>query len=191
MIRIARAAGVLATSVLGACSAAPRGAGGAEAATPLPSAREERVLVPSFDIVEGVAASQRRVYIASPDGIAALDRDLGQWLPPVTRLDGWPGGPLGAIAADPLEDGVWVAGAGALAYWRPTLDQLSLAALPGPVDAILFDQRDIGAGAYLRGSTGLALATRTGLVMPVSSMSLPPGAALERAPTLADVWQRY
>lgn len=186
-----RAAAALAGLALGACSAAPRGAGGAPPAAPLASAREERVLVPAFDVVEGVAASRRRVYIASPDGIAALDRDLGRWLPPITRLDGWPDGPIGAIAADPLEDGAWITAAGALAYWRPTLDQLTLSAIPGAVGEILFDQRDIGAGAYLHGTMGWALASRTGMVMPISPMAIPPTASLTRAPTLADIWRQF
>ncbi|HEX6534274.1 MAG TPA: hypothetical protein VF041_06735 [Gemmatimonadaceae bacterium] len=178
-----------ATLALAACSAAP--GGGAGAPSPLPSAREERVLVPAFTVAEGVAATERQVYVASPDGIAALDRAFDRWLPPVTRLDRYPGGQVTAIAADPTEDGVWVARPGALALWRPTLDQIAVTPMPGIVDAIVFDRRDPGAGAYVHGAGGWSLASRTGLVTPVSPAAVPPPDARDRPAGLADIWRQY
>lgn len=172
-----------------ACAAAPGGAGGAP--TPPGSPREDRVVLTAFDVIPAVAASRHTVYIASPEGIAALDRDFDRWLPPVSFAPGYAPGPVTAMAADPVEEGVWIAAAGAVLYYRPSLDDISRAPAPGIVDAILFDDRDPGAGAYLHGSAGWALATRTGTVSPVDPSRVPPAAARSRASSLAEVYAAY
>ncbi|HET7622416.1 MAG TPA: hypothetical protein VFK39_10975 [Gemmatimonadaceae bacterium] len=172
-----------------ACAAAPGGAPGAP--TPPGSPREDRVVLTAFDFIPAVAASRHTVYIASPEGAAAFDRDFARWLPPVSFGPGYSPGRVTAMAADPVEEGVWIAAAGAVFYYRPSLGDISRAIAPGAVDAIIFDQRDPGAGAYLHGSSGWALATRTGMVSPVDPSRVPPRTARSQQPSLAEVYAAY
>jgi ligand-binding sensor domain-containing protein len=149
------------------------------------------VVLTAFDVVPAVAASRHTVYVASPDGIAALDRDFGRWLPPVSFGPGSGVGAVTAMAADPVEEGVWIAAAGAVLYYRPSLGDISRGIAPGTVDAIVFDERDPAAGAYLRGSAGWAVATRTGMVSPVDPSRVPPAAARSQPSSLAEVYATY
>lgn len=187
-----RACSAIVLAGLAACaSAGPGSPGAAPDATAPGSAREDRVLLTAFDVIPAVAASSRTVYVATADGIGILDREFGRWLPPVTRAQGYPGGPVSAIAADPMDDGVWVAVAGVLVYYRPMLDQLQRTVVPGAVDQIVFDQRDLGAGAYVHGAGGWSLASRTGFVMPVDPARVPPPQARTPASTLREVYGAF
>ena len=189
MTRGALSLRVAALALLTACAAAPGGAGDGPA--PTGSALEDRIVLTAFDVIPAVAASQHMVYIATADGIAALDRDFGRWSAPVALASGFPGGPVTAIAVDPVEEGVWVAIAGAVLYYRPSLGDLSRGSAPGLVDAIIFDQRDPSAGAYLHGTSGWSLASRTGMVVPVDPSRVPPPNARILPSTLAEVYDTY
>src|ERR671938_525860 len=147
MSRLGRLAVLVA---LWACGTAGGGAGGGGARPPLSSQREERLLTPAFNVIPGVAASRQNVFVPPPDGIGVLDRDFGRWLPPVTAADGYRGGVVTAIAADPLENAVWVALPGLLVYYRSLFDNLITAVVPGDIGDIFFDARNPSAGAYLR-----------------------------------------
>ncbi len=149
------------------------------------------MLLTAFDVIPAVAASRHTVYVVSPDGVAALDRDFGRWLPPVSFGPGYIPGPVTAMAADPVEEGVWIAAAGAMLYYRPSLGDVSRAIAPGTIDAIVFDERDPGAGAYVHGSSGWALATRSGMVSPVNPSRVPPPAARSQPASLAEVYAAY
>jgi hypothetical protein len=184
---------MLALAGLAGCSAAgpATSAGRAPGPSGVGPVGEERVVLPAFTVIPAVAASRHTVYVATPDGLGILDRDFDRWLPPVTRLDGYPGGPVSAIAADPVEEGVWVATIGTLAYYRPTLAQIITATVPGMIDRIVFDERDPGAGAYLHGPGGWALASHTGIVVPVDPTRVPPPDSRLEPATLREVYQRY
>lgn len=149
------------------------------------------MVLTAFDVVPAVAASHHMVYMATPDGIAALDRDFERWLAPASLAAGYPGGPITAIAADPVEEGVWVAIAGMVIYYRPSFGDVTRAAAPGLVDAIIFDRRDPSGGAYLHGAAGWSLASRTGMVEPVDPSRVPPPNARIMPSTLAEVYRAY
>ncbi|MBX6332304.1 MAG: hypothetical protein IRY91_10705, partial [Gemmatimonadaceae bacterium] len=170
------------------------GGGAAPGAAPLTGAApgsDERVLLTAFDVIPAVAASRRMVYVATPDGIGVLDRTFRRWLPPLTRLGGYRGGPVTAIAADPVEDGVWVATTGAIAYYRPTIGTLTGTVVPGVIDAIVFDQRDPAEGAFVHASGGWTLVSHTGLASAVTPARLPPPEARVQSMTLGDVYRAY
>jgi ligand-binding sensor domain-containing protein len=175
-----------------ACAAVPGGSSGA-AGAPAPSAspREDRVLLTAFDVIPAVAVSRHTVYVASVDGVAALDRDFGRWLPPVAFGPGFAAAGATVMAADPVEEGVWIATAGSVLYYRPSLGDIARGIAPGGVDAIVFDERNPGAGAFLHGAAGWALATRTGMVSPVDPSRVPPAAARSRPSSLAEVYAKY
>jgi ligand-binding sensor domain-containing protein len=142
-------------------------------------------------VIPAVAASRHTVFIASADGIAALDRDFDRWLPPVAFGPRGGAGAVTAIAADPVEEGVWLAAAGSVLYYRPSTGEVSRAIAPGMVDAIFFDQRDASAGAFLHSTSGWMVATRTGMVSPIDASRVPPATARTRPSSLAEVYAEY
>lgn len=172
-----------------ACAAVPGGAGGAP--TPPGSPREDHLLLTAFDVIPAVAASQHTVFIAGTDGIAALDRDFDRWLPPVAFGPRNTMGQVTAIAADPVEESVWLAAGGSVLYYRPSTGDISRAIAPGVVDAIVFDQRDASAGAFLHGSSGWMIASRSGMVSPVDPSRVPPPSSRTRPSSLAEVYAEY
>lgn len=157
---------------------------------PLGSRREERVLISEASEITGVAASRRFVFATTRSQLLVLDRQHGRWLLPVSLGSSF-GAAGNAVAADPAEDAAWIAMPGVLVYYNPALDMLTSAIVPGVVDAIVFDQRDPGAGAYVRASGRWLLASRTGSAIPVGPEMLPPPGARIVAPTLRDLYRQY
>ncbi len=98
------------TTVAFACAAAPLG-GQRGAWRP-----DDRVLITDFSRVGALATDQRRIFVATPEGIAVFDASEERWLEPITAEDGYP------LAADPT----------ALAY-DPGADELWLATVDGRI----------------------------------------------------------
>ncbi|MBC7790825.1 MAG: hypothetical protein H7Z74_12825 [Anaerolineae bacterium] len=153
--------------------------------------REDRVFIGESNEITGIAASQRMVFATTRDALLILDKQFGSWSPPVTVLDGYPGGPVSAMAADPIDDGVWIGTLGGIVYYRPQLDVLTTAVVAGIPAAILFDARDPLAGAYVGSAAGWSLVTRTGNVTPVQGAFLPPPSARVQSSNLNDVYREY
>ncbi|MEJ7808897.1 MAG: hypothetical protein WKG32_00635 [Gemmatimonadaceae bacterium] len=153
--------------------------------------REDRVLVGSLDDITQVAVSQRMVFATTRDALATLDRQFGTWLPPLTVADGYPAGPATAIAADPVDDAVWVGTLGAVTFYRPLLDYHLSTIVPGQVQQIVFDRRDPGAGAYVLSSGTWTLISRTGNAMMADPARLPPPAFRIVTPRLEDLFREY
>ena len=154
--------------------------------------REDRVVISTFNNVTGVAASDRMVFVSSPEGLAMFDFVFSSWLPPLTPADGYPAGPVTAMAADPLEEGVWIALPGALLYYRARVDYLTTAVVPGSIREIWFDTRNIGAGAYVTTAGGeIWLVSRQGFVSMISDGEMPPGGSRITTADLADLHRMY
>jgi ligand-binding sensor domain-containing protein len=149
------------------------------------------VVLTEFDVVRGVAASRHTIYIAGSFGLVAYDRDFDRWLPPVSLGLEYAAGSVTAIAADPVEEGVWLAAAGALFYYSATLGDVSRTVVPGYVTGIFFDERDPGAGAYLNVANGWALATRTGMVSPVDPARVPSSLKVGSSPPIRAIYAAY
>lgn len=154
-------------------------------------ARSEHVVIGMHADISAVAASRALVFAATPDALLMYDTGRASWLPPLTRADGYPGGPATIIAADPVEDGVWLAAFGTVLYYRPSVDLVTSAILPGVADALFFDRRDPLAGAYVRSGGRWALIGRTGTTLPIAAQQLPPPVARDVPPTLSDVYHHY
>ena len=148
-------------------------------------------MLAAFDVVNAVAASRHTVFVASTGGVAALDRDFGRWLPPLAFERGFGVFQSTTMAADPVDEGVWIASGGTVLYYRPSTGDIVRGVVPGTVYDVFFDERDPSAGAYLRGSAGWLLADRTGMVSPVDPARVPPNTALTGAPTLRTVYAAY
>ena len=83
---------------------------------------ENRVMISDFSEVEAVAASSWLVFAATTHGLLIYDRVSRRFRPPVTVLDGYPGGRVRRAIADPLGNAVWLdLGAGA-GYFRYDVD---------------------------------------------------------------------
>ncbi len=153
--------------------------------------REDRVLIGESNVITGIAVSQRMVFATTRDALLILDTQFGSGSPPVTAGDGYPGGPVTAMAADPIDDGVWIGTLGGVVYYRPLLDILTTAVVAGTPGAIIFDARDPLAGAYVGSAAGWSLVTRTGNVTPVERSFLPPPSARVQSSNLNDVYREY
>ncbi|MEX2281892.1 MAG: hypothetical protein WEE89_05375 [Gemmatimonadota bacterium] len=81
---------------------------------------DERVLITSFADVGALAADQRKLYIASPGGLAIYDYVRERWDYPSTVEDEYPAGEQpSALAYDPIQMEVWLGTAnGGLHRWR-------------------------------------------------------------------------
>lgn len=175
-------------TALAACSGAAPGAGG-----PSPSfdAREDRVLITTFSNVEGVAVSDRYTFAVSGATLATYERRFRQWLPPHRIEDRFVAGDVQLMAADPLEEAVWIAGSGRVLYVRVFPPSESSALVAGRPSAIMFDARNPSSGAFVLASGGWVQLSRTGAAFRVSADQLPPPGQRLVAPTLRTVLDRY
>ncbi|HJR64200.1 MAG TPA: hypothetical protein VJ803_10915 [Gemmatimonadaceae bacterium] len=183
-------AAIAAIAAIMACAPLGSGGGGVEPGNGSPG-RGDRVLVTAFNDVLGVAAGRRIVYAATSNGVIGLDRQFQRWLPPLTE-----GVDIGiqsvtAMAVDPLDEAVWYATPGRLVRYEPTIDLLTSTIVPGPVDVIMFDARDPGAGAFIRAGGRWYNASRFGMASPVDPSRLPPPDARVLPPTLRQLYTQF
>ncbi|MDQ6830506.1 MAG: hypothetical protein M3081_16735 [Gemmatimonadota bacterium] len=183
-----RVAGLASLTLATAC-ATTGGSLGAPSA--FGSRREERVLVSSFSNIVAIAASQRSVFVASPEAIAIYDRQFGAWQPPLAMRSPLFGGTLPIMAADPIEEGVWIATPGTVRFFRTGFDAATDAIVPGTPDALMFDRRNFVSGAYVHSGGQWLLVSRTGAALPVTPAMLPPPGSRQFATSLRDVFERY
>jgi hypothetical protein len=155
------------------------------------SLRTGHIVLGAHTDVSAVAASRSMVFAATQDALLVYDALRRSWLPPLARADGYPGGPVTVLAADPVEDGVWAAAFGNVFYYRPHVDLLTSTLVPGVTDGFFFDARDVAAGAYVRSGGRWTLVSRTGAAFPVSGAQLPPPAARMVPPTLRDLYREF
>ncbi len=176
---------------------APRAGSSAQAgmgiATPSQFARDRLVIREHTDIV-AVAATQRSVFAVSTRGLIVYDRIFQRWRAPDARLDedlraaGVMDTRIRAIAADPVEDAVWLAVPGAVVVYRVAAQQVQRFAVAGQPDVIRF-ARGNSADAYVRTGNQWLRISRAGFVTPVTGGV--GNVAFVPAPQLPDVYQRY
>jgi hypothetical protein len=179
-----------AIAVVTACTPLGSGGGGVEPGTGSPG-RGDRVLVTAFNDVLGVAVGRRMVYAATTNGVIGHDRQFQRWLPPLTEGVEIGIQPVTAMAVDPLDESVWYATPGRLVRYEPTIDLLTSTVVPGPVDVIMFDARDPGAGAFIRAGGQWYNASRFGMATPVDPSRLPPPDARVLPPTLRQLYAQF
>jgi ligand-binding sensor domain-containing protein len=118
---------------------------------------DERVVLSDFSVVEAVAATEARVYVATRNGLASYDRHSRQWAPPVTPLDGYPREQVTVALADPSEDAVWLGTASGVVRYRPMLRTFDAFLVPGGVRDLAFDRDNPAGGIFLRTGSGWEL----------------------------------
>lgn len=136
---------------------------------------EERTLVTDLTVVTAIAATRTTVYAATPNGLGIYDAALLNWRQTVGPLDGWPATPVTAMAANPDDDAVWMAGQGLWMSYDPFLRRIDTGPLPGYADLVVLDAEDPSRGAYFHTSAGWYFVARGGFAA-VPASDLPPPA---------------
>jgi ligand-binding sensor domain-containing protein len=136
---------------------------------------DERTLVTDLSRVTAVAATQMVLYAATRDALAVYDRGSGLLREIVTGLDGYPGGPVTAMVADPSDDTAWLGGGGEWAVYQPLGRRFQSGPLPGPADAVVLDRNDASRGAYFHTPAGWYFVPRSGIGAEPTSAVPPPG----------------
>lgn len=174
----------------GACATGARGGGADRALGGAGSPRDDAVLIGDYSEVVDVAVGDRTAFVAATGGLAFYDRTFRRWLPPLplTTLSDR----ISLIAADRASNGVWIGGLGSISYYDVTLDRPSRAYVSGRVDLILFDQRDLARGAYVRSGGRWSLVTTTGFVTPLrDERELPPPGSRLIPITLQQLYEEH
>lgn len=168
-----RAAVLLAVLVAcGGSGAAPLGAQGA------PSRlwrTDERMVLTDLTRVSAVAATQSYVFAATPDALVVYDLAFGTLREILGRADGFPGGFVTAMVADPSDDTAWLAGNGGWAAYHPFGRRWDGGALPGVADLVALDRDDPSRGAYFHTPAGWYFVARNGVVAEAVPAGPPPG----------------
>jgi len=178
--------------VVAALSCATTGAtGGAVRSRGLGS--DDRVVVRRHTDILAVSASVRHLYAVSTRGLLVYDRVLSQWRVPSFRVDddlalaGIADVRAAILAADPIEDAVWIGVPGAVVLYRAQVEQVQRITVVGQPDVIAFARGDTD--AYVRASGQWLRISRSGFVTPlvggIGSVALAP------PPQLGDVYQQY
>ena len=152
---------------------------------------EDRVVIPSMVDVIALAASDRMLFVATPEALGIYDHRYSTWLPPLSRVDGWPGREVVAMMEDPADQqGVWFVGALAAFYYRAGDVRVMRAIIGEPVAAVVgVPTDDPGSGLVVRTASGRLLRiSQSGAVLPYTGT----GRAPMRTPQgLAQVYARY
>ncbi len=139
---------------------------------------EERVIVTDLSRVSAVAATQAVVYAATPGGLAVYDRAFRSWRETLGPADGFPGGPVATMVADPSDDAVWLGGRGRWIQWRPFGRAWDGGPLPGDANLVVLDARDPARGAYFRTTAGWFFVAKIGGAASAARDLPPPGRRL-------------
>ena len=153
---------------------------------------DERQRIGSFSNVQAVAVSRRYVFAAGSSGIAIYDRVLNAWLPPLTRDDGLTDQQITVLAADPVEDALWLGVPGGVIMYRPLTAQLQRTIVTGVPELIAFDRSGTGAGngdAMVRAGGEWTRISRVGLATPMVRPPLANTLLLPR--TLNDLYTQF
>ena len=156
-----------------AAIAAPRAR--AQAATSRFWRPEERTLVTDLSGVTAAAATQTLVYAATRDALAVYDRWALTLRDVVGTMDGYPGGRVTAMVADPTDDTAWLGGVAGWAAYQPLSRRFDGGQLPGAADQVVLDASDPSRGAYFHTQAGWYFVPRLGIAAEPAREVPPPG----------------
>lgn len=161
---------------------------------------DERAIIADYSVVTAVAASDARVYGATPEGLVVYDRRFHRWDPPVSPLDGYPRRQVRAALADPSDESVWLATTTGVVHYSPYIQQFDFVSIPGGVVDLMFDRSDPLSGLYVRTVSGWEYLPRGGIMttrpmrVPPPSQAIrpiPPSQLLNQVPFLQAMTARY
>lgn len=129
---------------------------------------DDRLVVRRTVDVIGVAASARAVYALTTRGLITYDRIFARWRAPSSRVDedlqlaGLSDVRNAVLAADPIEDALWIGIPGAVVLLRPQSEQVQRITVSGQPDVIGFPRG--GSDAVVRASGRWLRVSRAGFV---------------------------
>ncbi len=136
---------------------------------------EERTLVTDLAGVTAVAATQMVVYAATRDALVVYDRYALALRDVVGTIDGYPGGQVTAMVADPTNDTAWLGGFGSWAAYLPMGRRFEGGQLPGAADQVVLDASDPSRGAYFHTPAGWYFVASMGIAAEPARDVPPPG----------------
>jgi hypothetical protein len=157
----------------------------------LTAGRDDRVVIPAMNNVQGVAVTPRYVFVASANALGVFDRQFDRWLPPLTRREGWPGGQLLLFVGDPNDDVVWFATITGLYRYRAVLNDLARTSLADQPRQIFFDRGDPSAGAFVVGAQRMWRVSASGMAQIANARDIPPANRRLFPLTLNDIYNRW
>ena len=104
----------------------------------------DRLLIRQHTDVLGVVAGNRSVFALTTSGVISYDRVFSRWHTPDARLAeelefaGLDGARISALAADPVEDAVWIGIPGAVVLYRLAASQVQRISVPGVPQSVAF-----------------------------------------------------
>lgn len=129
--------------------------------------RDDRLVVRAHDDVFGVAVSSRHVFALSTGGLATFDRVFDRWLEPsvqvaeALQLAGTSRARFPVMAADPIEEAVWIGVPGGVVIYRPRVEQVVRVPVIGEPDVMAFARGGDG-DAYVRSGGQWSRVSRAG-----------------------------
>ncbi len=136
---------------------------------------EERIVLTDLSRVTAVAATQSYVFAATADALAVYERGFDALRDVLGVADGFPGGPITGMVADPSDDTAWLAGNGGWAAYHPFLRRWDAGPLPGFADAVALDADDPSRGAYFHTQAGWYFVRKNGVGADPVPAGPPPG----------------
>lgn len=154
---------------------------------------DDRLLVRGHATVLGVAATTRHVYAVTHSGLVVFDRVFSRWDPPSARAlaeledAGVTTITRPVLAADPVEDAVWLGLPGAVVIYRAAGQQVVRVPVVGQPEVIAFSPDDPGHG-YVRASGRWTRVSRAGFTQPAVGRTTP---TLRPPVALGDVYREH
>lgn len=156
--------------------------------------RDDRLVVRAHDDVIGVAVSARHVFALSTGGLATFDRVFDRWIEPsaevadALQLAGTSRARFAVMAADPIEEAVWIGVPGGVVIYRPRVEQVVRVPVIGEPELIAFARGGVG-DAFVRSGGQWSRVSRAGFASPLPSG--PGNVALQPPSSLEDVYARH
>ncbi len=136
---------------------------------------EERTLVTDLSGVVAISATQSNVYAATRDALAIYDRFSLGLQEVVGTMDGYPGGRVTTMVADPGDAVVWLGGIGGWASFDPLSRRFDGGAMPGSADLVVLDRSAPSSGAYFHTQAGWYFVPELGFAAQPATSVPPPG----------------
>ncbi len=150
---------------------------------------DERTLVTDLSGVTAVAATQSVVYAATRDALAVYDRYSLSLRDVVGTIDGYPGGQVTAMVADPGDDTAWLSDFGGWADFQPLSRRFDAGTLPGGADRVVLDAANPSRGAYFHTGAGWFFVPELGIAAE-PARDLPPPSRWITAMSLQEILVR-
>jgi hypothetical protein len=136
---------------------------------------DERVVLRDYGFVYQVATTNEAVYAATAGGLIVYNALFDRWLPPITELDGYPGGEVvTAMVGDRLDESLWIGAVDEVVHYRPRIQLVERIRIGQLIETMFFDSSDPSSPLYVGTSTRQWFVLSAGSSIPVRVTQFPP-----------------